>query len=112
MKRKQDLLPHEVVLDLVLTYSAVMPKIGEAAVLAGGLFIATKNHRGESVALGIAGVHFDGESFEGDENAPPRFRLRRLGRTVWKLAPSILHDKLHAYVTIVDVPYDVRWPNS
>jgi hypothetical protein len=39
----------------------------------------------------------------------PRFVLRKLGPTVWKLAPSIRHDLLHAFITIVDVPEDVAW---
>jgi hypothetical protein len=71
---KQALSPRDVVADVVLTYSAAMPRLGHAAVLNGSLLIATKNHHGQ----------FHAE--------------------VWKLAPSILHDMLHAFVTIVGVP--------
>ena len=88
-----------------------MPKLGQAAVLQGSLLIATKNHRGQFVSLATP-VYFDGESFDGDATTPPRFVLRKLGSTVWKLAPSILHDQLHAYVTIVDVPEGVSWATT
>ena len=108
---KQDLLPHQVVVDLVLLYSAYMPRLGHAAVLQGNLLIAANNHRGQFVSLGTP-VHFDGEPFDGDANAPPRFVLRKIGSTVWKLAPSILHDQLHAYITIVDVPEEVSWATT
>lgn len=105
---KRDLLPSQVVLDLVLRYSATMPALGHAAVLNGSLLIAARNHRGEYVSLS-APVAFDGEPFDGDAGKPPRWVMRRLGSTVWKLAPSILSDMLHAYITIVDVPEDVAW---
>lgn len=105
---KQSLLPSEVVVDLVLQYSAVMPKLGEAAVLQGNLLIAAKNHLGQFVSLGTP-VHFDGDPLYGSETAPPRFVLRRIGATVWKLAPSIKHDLLHAFITVVDVPPAVAW---
>ena len=105
---KQDLRPDQVVLDLVLAHSAVMPRLGQAAVLNGSLMIAVKNHRGEYASLSMP-VFFDGEPFDGGDGRPPRFVLRKLGATVWKLSPSVLHPLLHAYVTIVDVPDDVSW---
>lgn len=105
---KQDLQPHEVVVDLVLKYSPTMPRLGMAAVLGGNLIIAAKNHRGQFVSFGLP-IGFDGKPFDGDENTPPRFVLFKLGPTVWKLSPSILHELLHAYVTIVQVPEDVSW---
>jgi hypothetical protein len=105
---KQDLSPRQVIVDLVLRYSAVMPKLGEAALLHGNLLIATRNHLDQYAALGTV-VHFDGVPFEGDETAPPRFVLHRIGATVWKLAPSINHDLLHAFITIIDVPPAVAW---
>lgn len=105
---KQDLSPREVVLDLVLAYSATMPMLGHAAVLNSALMIATRNHHGQACSFGVP-IHFDGEAFDGDEKTPPRFVLRKLGPTVWKLSPSILHDMLHAYITIVGVPEDVPW---
>lgn len=107
----QDLLPHQVVVDLVLLYSAFMPKIGQAAVLQGHLIIAAKNHRGQSVSFSTP-VHFDGDPLDGSNGTPLRFVLRKIGSTVWKLAPSLLHDQLHAYITIVDVPEQVSWGTS
>lgn len=106
--RKQNLLPSEVVVDLVLQYSAAMPIVGAAAVLKGSLLVATKNHLGQLVSLGMP-VRFDGDPFDGDATTPPRFVLRKIGATVWKLAPSIKHDLLHAFVTIVDVPPAIIW---
>lgn len=105
---KQDLLPHQVVVDLVLKYSPTMPRLGMCAVLSGSLIIAAKNHLGDFVSLSLP-VNFDGDPFDGDTVSPPRFVLRKLGSTVWKLAPSVLHDQLHAFVTIVEVPEDVSW---
>jgi hypothetical protein len=105
---KQHLPPRLVVVDLVLQYSAGMPKTGTAAVLQGSLLLAAKNHLGQAVAFGIP-VHFDDDPFDGDATTPPRFVLRRIGATVWKLAPSIKHDLLHAFITIVDVPPAVAW---
>jgi hypothetical protein len=102
------LLPSEVVVDLVLQYSATMPRAGQAAVLKGSLLIAAKNHLGQYASFGMP-AHFDGDPFDGDETTPPRFVLRKIGATVWKLAPSIKHDLLHAFVTIVDVPEAVEW---
>ena len=102
---KQDLPPRNVVLDLVLGYSATMPRLGQAAVLNGNLIIAAKNHRGQYCSFTVP-VSFDGDPVDGAE---PRFVLRKLGATVWKLSPSLLHDLLHAYITIVDVPDDIGW---
>lgn len=101
-----DLHPSQVVLDCVLRYSATMPRLGHAAVLKDNLVIATRNHLGAYVSF-VVPVHFDGDPVDGET---PRFVLRKLGPTVWKLAPSLLHDLLHAYLTIVDVPEDVAWP--
>lgn len=108
---KQDLEPHQVVLDLVLPFSPIMPRMGQAAVLKGNLITLAKNHRGQPVSLSVP-VFFDGEPFDGDETRPPRFVLRKIGSTVWKLAPSILHPMLHAYLTIVEVPDPCPWPGS
>lgn len=105
---KQDLPPHLVVVDLVLKYSPVMPKLGEAAVLQGSLLITARNHQGQFVSLGTP-VHFDDDPFDGNAIMEPRFVLRRIGATVWKLAPSIKHELLHAFITIVDVPPAVSW---
>lgn len=107
---KQNLSPREVVIDTVLAYSATMPRLGYAAVLNGSLLIATKNHRGQFVSFGLP-VNFDGEPFDGDSTKPPRFVLRRIHAEVWKLSPSILHDLLHAFVTIVGVP-EGQWTST
>ena len=116
---KLDLRPDQVVLDLVLSYCTTMPKFGFAAVLGGGdlagtvpsLILASKNHLGQPTMTGVP-IYFDGEPFDGDpaENKPPRFVLRRIGSTVWKVAPSISTPLLHAFITIVNVPEDVPWP--
>lgn len=108
MRDKTQLQPHQVVVDLVVQHSATMPRVGQAAVLGGNLFITAHNHRGQAVALSMP-VSFDGEPFDGDVGVPPRFVLVKLGATVWKLAPSVLHPLLHAYVTIVGVPEDISW---
>jgi len=105
---KRDLDPREIVVDLVVGYSPSMPRVGQAAVLNGSLIICAQNHRDQKLTLAMP-ITFDGDPFDGDEIAPPRFALRKLGPTVWKLAPSIKHDLLHAFVTIVEVPEDVTW---
>jgi hypothetical protein len=103
IRTKQDLLPHEVVVDLVLNYSPKMPMAGQAAVLSGSLMMLAKNHRGEGVTFGVP-IHFNGVPFDGDASKPPYFVLHKIAPTVWKLSPSIKHAMLHAYVTIVGVP--------
>ena len=107
---KQSLPPCEVVVDVVLAYSATMPRLGQAAVLNGSLLISTKNHLGQFVSFGLP-VHFDGDPFDGDTTTPPRFVLRRIHTEVWKLSPSILHDLIHAFVTIVGVP-EGQWATT
>lgn len=101
----RDMAPRDVVLDLVLTWSDTIGKSGTATVKNETLIFATKNHRGEHVMLSVP-VHFDGESVDGGD---PRFVLRRLGSTVWKLVPSVLTNQLHAYLTLVDVPAPAPW---
>ena len=105
---KLDLEPHQIVVDLVVSYSTTMPRVNQAAVLSGNLIICAQNHRDQKLMLSIP-VHFDGDPFDGTETAPPRFVLRKLGPTVWKLMPSIKHDLLHGFVTIVNVPEDAAW---
>ena len=105
---KNDLRPDQVVLDLVLSYCTTMPKFGFAAVLGGGdlagtvpsLIIASKNHLGQPTMTGVP-IYFDGDPFDGDpvETKPPRFVMRKIGSTVWKVAPSIATPLLHAFVT-------------
>ena len=73
------------------------------------LWFVTKNHRGEYVSLS-ARVHFEGKPEEGP---PARFVLGKLGPRVWKLAPSVLEQgRLHAYLTIVDVPDPAPWERT
>lgn len=101
--------PSQVVMDQVLRFSAKMPRMGEVAVMKTGdmptLIMTTRNHRGDPLTLHMQ-VHFDGEPVDGPE---PRFVLYKLGATVWKLSPSILHPMLHCYLTIVDVPELAPW---
>lgn len=105
---EQDLEPSQVVVDIVVAYSPVMPMAGQAAVLHDHLMICTRNHRGQALSFAFP-IHFDGETSNGDGTAPPRFILYKIAPTVWKLAPSINDDLLHAFVTIVGVPEDVTW---
>ncbi len=97
---KSQLDPSQVVLDLVLRYSPRMPQMGEAAIMGDGLIFLTRNNRGEAVSMCVP-INLDGEPRDGDD---PRFVLCRLGPTVWKLSPSVLHPMLHAYITVVGVP--------
>jgi hypothetical protein len=95
----QHLPPNAVVVDLVLRWSSTIGKAGTATVNDGALTFAARNHLGSFVMMSCP-VHFDGEpSVE-----PPRWVLWRLGPGVWKLSPSVKDERLHAYVTIVDVP--------
>ena len=102
---RRDLRPDQVVLDLVLEHVPAMPGPGQAAMFGPTLVITAHNHLGQVVSLGVP-ISPDGDPVEGPD---PRFVLRRLGATVWKLAPSVMHPLLHAYVTIVGVPEDVTW---
>lgn len=105
---KQDLLPHEVVLDVVLPFSPTMPSMHQAAVLNGMLIFTTQNHLGQGVTLNVP-VNFDGDPLEGSATIPPRWVLRKIGATVWKLSPSVLHPMLHAYLTINETPDPAPW---
>lgn len=107
-KSKADRLPSEIVADVILRYSATMPLSGHAAILRGSLHICATNHRKERIGLSFP-IHLDGEPFDGDETAAPRFVLFKIADSVWKVSPSIAHDKLHAYLTIVDVPSPAPW---
>lgn len=116
MKRKH-LAPWQVVLDLVLPHAKSLEQDPGALVAIGtsgqvpALIIRTSNHRGQKVTLACP-VHFDGEPDDGQRDVgdpePPRFVLRPLGPSVWKLAPSVLDQTLHAYITIVNVPLEVE----
>lgn len=107
---KKDLPPSHVVLDLVLTWADKIGKAGTAKVNGKELIFAAKNHRGVFVML-TTPIHLDGEPEEGDpeKGVPPRFVFFRLGPGVWKLAPSVLTEQLHAYLTIVNVPESPPW---
>lgn len=103
--------PRQIVLDLVLEYTDGMPRVpGVAAVLGNQFFFAARNHLGRAVG-GYVPVHLDGEASPGDPEAgvPARFVLRRLGPGVWKLAPSVVTDDVHAYVTVIDAPEPAPW---
>ena len=105
---KQNLLPSEVILDLVLRHADKIGVVGTAVVKDGSLMFAAKNHRGEFVMLS-APVHFDGAPTEGP---PPRFVLFKLGPSVWKLSPSVANEKIHAYLTITGVPEPAPWEEA
>lgn len=104
---KLTLPPRAVVLDLVLRWAETIGTAGTAKVIDGSLTFTTRNHQGGFVMLSTP-VHFDGEPDEGDAGVPPRFVLRRLGPGVWKLAPSVLDERLHAYITLIDAPAAVE----
>ena len=98
--------PREVVLDLVLPWSESIGKVGAAKVVDGKtLIFMALNHRRECVHM-VVPVHFDGTPVLGNN---PRFVMTKLGPGVWKLAPSVSHDQLHAYITIIEVPEPAPW---
>ena len=111
--------PSDVVLDIVLrwAWAETIGALGARVMAdepgnpesAWKLWFVTKNHRGEYVSLS-ARVHFEGKPEEGP---PARFVLGKLGPRVWKLAPSVLEQgRLHAYLTIVDVPDPAPWERT
>jgi len=106
---KRKLPPSAVVLDLVFKWSESIGTAGTAKVVHDGssyvLLIFARNHQDAFVSL-YTPIHFDGEP---SEEEPPRWVLRRLGPGVWKLAPSIFADQLHAYITVIDVPEPAPW---
>ena len=48
----------------------------------------------------------DGKPVDGEIS----WGLVQLGHTVWKIRPSVDTPELHAYVTIIDVPFPPPWP--
>lgn len=103
--------PHSVVLDVVLTWADTIGEQGRCKVVytpeadTWSLLMGLRNHLNEKFLHGVV-VHFDGEPVAGTD---PRFMLRKLGPGVWKLSPSILAPKIHAYVTLIGVPEPAPW---
>ena len=103
--KTQDLNPMTVVMDIVLKWNEeIFHHLHTAKVVGDSLFIFTTNHRSEPLQF-VIDVHFSGSPCL----KPPRWVLLKLGPTVWKLAPSILTEKLHAYITIINVPDPAPW---
>jgi len=96
--------PHEVCLDIVLKWAETIGGAGTAKVMGATLILCAVNHRRQKVMMNVP---------LSDEAArigrDPRWNLVRLGPTVWKLTPSVLDERLHGYVTIVDVPEPAPW---
>lgn len=98
--KDNDLRPDQVVIDVILRWTDGMPKIGEATIKQGALIMCGQNHLGKAVTLSFP-VNFDGEPREGDD---PRFIIFGIWPRVWKVAPSVKHELLHGFVTIVGCP--------
>lgn len=102
-----DLPPHAVVLDLVLRWSDKIGRVGTAKLNGHSLIVTAQNHRDEFVMATVE-INLEGKA----SIDPPRFVFFKIGPGVWKLAPSIKHDKLHAYITVVDVPEPAPWSRA
>jgi hypothetical protein len=96
--------PHKVCLDIILTWAESLGSPNTAKVMGSTLILCAVNHQKRKVMLNVP---------LSDEPArigkDPRWNLMRLGPTVWKLTPSILDERIHGYVTIVDVPEPAPW---
>lgn len=95
-----ELRPDEVVIDVVLRWSDNMPRVGEATIKQNNLIMCAQNHLGKPITLSIP-VNFDGDPRSGED---PRFIVYGIWPQVWKVAPSIKHELLHGFVTIVNCP--------
>lgn len=102
--------PRSVVLDLVLRYVPGMPREPLTATVSwrrhddgrvdGTLTMLLVNHRGQRVTFSVT-VSPDGPPVPGET---PRFVFFPIHRGVWKLSPSVSHDLIHAFVTVVGLP--------
>lgn len=111
--------PRSIVLDLVLEWAEKIGEQGTAKItrhelrhaeeapveVVWSMVMFVRNHRDEKLQLGAV-IHFDDAPKDGVE---PRFVLRKLAATVWKLSPSILQPNFHGYVTLVGVPDPAPW---
>lgn len=99
--------PSAFILDLVFRWTRRMGEPWTALLVGNDLLLNAKNHREDRFNPSIP-VHFDGEAIDGPS---PRFKLYKLGGPVWKLSPSVLDERVHAYVTITSVPDPAPWEN-
>ena len=77
-----------------------MPRMDEATIKGGNLIFLTRNHLGQPVSLSFP-INLDGDPVSGDQ---PRFVIYGIWPGVAKVAPSVKHDLLHAFLTIVGAP--------
>lgn len=102
--------PRDVVLDLVLRYVPGMPRelltatvswhMHEDGHVDGTLTMLLVNHRGQRATFSVTVVP-EGIPVSGDA---PRFIFYQIHPGVWKLAPSLRHDLVHAFITVVGMP--------
>lgn len=103
-EQKFALPPSALVLDLVFGYTTQMGQPQTACIHDDIVILMGKNHQGKNFML-TAKFYLDGDASEEG----PRFVMVKLGPTVWKLSPSIMHESVHAYVTVVGVPDPAPW---
>lgn len=96
--------PHELCLDIVVRWAETLGQLGTAKVIGSSLILCVENHRGKKVILTVPL-----SSEPARIGSDPRWNLVRLGSTVWKLTPSILDERIHGYVTLIDVPDPAPW---
>lgn len=99
--------PSAVCLDIVVKWAETLGAPGTAKVMGATLIITAVNHRKQKVMLNVP---LSNEPARIGRDA--RWNLLRLGPTVWKLTPSILDERIHGYVTIVEVPEPAPWLQS
>jgi len=99
--------PSEITLDIVLKWSEKIGQPGTAKVMGDTLIVSAVNHLKQFVMINVP-LSKEPARIGSD----PRWNLVRLGSTVWKLTPSILDEKIHGYVTIVEVPDPPPWEAS
>jgi hypothetical protein len=98
--------PHTVCLDIVLTWAESLGAPNTAKVMGSTLILCAVNHQNRKVMLNVP---LSDEPARIGKN--PRWNLKRLGPTVWKLTPSIFDERIHGYVTLVGVPEPAPWLN-
>lgn len=96
--------PSTVCLDIVLRWADLLGAPGTAKVMGDTLILCAVNNRKQKVMLNVPL-----SSEPARIGRDPRWNLVQLGATVWKLTPSILDERIHGYVTIVDVPEPAPW---
>lgn len=99
--------PSDVCLDIVLKWAEKIGQPGTAKVIGGAVILCAVNHRREAVMITVP-ISKEPARIGRD----PRWNLRRLGATVWKLTPSIMDARIHGYVTLVEVPEPPPWETA